>query len=422
MNMLRRVGAGLAFVLRGAVVSVIGNVGLAALALALALTLWLFVTDKENPTQAQTFNSSIPVELVNVPESLAVANVSDAGVRIRIEAPKNELDGLRSDDFSATVDLGGLAAGTQSVSIDVTPPNSRINVIEITPARVDVTIEPLQRKDVPVRVSTIGSPVTGFVVADGGERAQPETATVSGPESIVRLVDTVVAVVNLTGQRVDVVEDRVKLEPRDAVGGGITRVSVVPDTAEVTIDLDQREYSLQFDVKPFVTGQPASGYNLAGTLIDPRFVTVTGTLEALEAIDSLRGLTTEEISISDARDDVIRTVAITLPEGVAIEGSVQATVTIDIAPAGGVFSFRIVPQIGNAGDGLTVTPAGPITVTLAGEVPILDTITAESIVATVDAEGLGAGLFTLPVTVTPPPFTSIVSVEPAALGVAITLQ
>ncbi len=420
MNMLPRVGSGLVFVVRGAVTSVVGNVGLAVLALALALSLWLFVTDKENPTQAQTFNSSIPVELVNVPESLAVANVSDTGVRIRIEAPRNELDGLRSEDFNATVDLGGLTTGVQSVSIDVTPPTSRINVIEITPSRVDVTIETLQRKDVPVRVSTIGSPVTGFVVAD--ERAEPETATVSGPESIVALVDSVYAVVNLTGQRVDVVEDRVTLEPRDAVGGGITRVSVLPDSAEVTVDLDQREYSLQVDVKPFVTGQPAPGYNLAGTIIDPRFVTVTGTLEALQAIDSLRGLTTEEIAIDGARDDVIRTVAITLPEGTSIEGSAQATVTIDIAPAGGVFSFRVVPAVLNAPDGLTVTPAGPITITLAGDVPVLDALTAEAIVATVDARGLGTGLFTLPVVVTPPPFTSIASVEPAALGVAITLQ
>jgi YbbR domain-containing protein len=204
------------------------------------------------------------------------------------------------------------------------------------------------------------------------------------------------------------------------VGGGISRVSVVPDSAEVTVDLNQREYSLQFDVKPLVTGQPASGYNLAGTTIDPRFVTVTGTLEALQAIDSLRGLSTEEISISDARDDVIRTVAIKLPEGTSIAGSAEATVTIDIAPAGGVFSFRVSPQILNVDPELTATAAGPITVTLAGDVPVLDALTAESIVATADAQGLGTGLFVLPVDVAPPPLTSIISVEPAALGVAIT--
>jgi YbbR domain-containing protein len=408
------------FVVRGAVTSVFGNVGLAALALALALSLWLFVTERENPTEAQTFNSSIDVELVNIPESLAVANVSDSGVRIRIEAPKNELDGLRSEDFEATVDLGGLTEGTHTVAVDVTPPNSRINVIDITPSRVEVIIEPLARKDVPVEVAIIGSPVAGFEVAS--ERSEPDSATVSGPQSIVALVDHVDAVVNLTGLRADVTDERVALEPRDAVGGGITRVTVEPQAAEVTVELEQREFSLQFDVKPLVTGQPASGYNLAGTAIDPRFVTVTGTLEALQAIDSLRGLSTEEISISDARDDVVRTVAITLPEGTRIEGSAQARVTIEIAPAGGVFSFRVQPEIRNVEPGLVATPAGPITVTLSGDVPLLDTLTADAISASVDVSGLGPGLFALPVTITPPQGTQVASVEPATLGVALTLE
>ncbi len=419
MNMARRIVAGLAFVARNAVTSVIGNVGLAVLALALALSLWLFVTDQENPTEAQNFNSSIPVELVNVPESLAVANVSETAVRIRIEAPKNDLDGLQTDDFTARLDLGGLTTGTQSIPVDVTPPNNRISVISVTPPRIDVVIEPLQRKDVPVRVSRIGTPVTGFVVT--AERTDPQTVAVSGPQSVVALVDYVEAVVNLTSRRVDITED-VALEPRDAGGGGISRVSVLPGTAEVTVELEQREFSLQFAVQPVISGQPAQGYNLAATTVDPRFVTVSGTLEVLQAIDSRIGLSTEEISIDDARDDVIRTVAIILPEGASIVGAAQATVTVDIAPAGGVFSFRVQPQVLNVKAGLAVTPAGPVTITLSGDVPVLDALTADAIVATVDAEGLGTGLFTLPVSITPPPGTTVVSVEPGALGIALTLQ
>src|SRR5207249_2427608 len=64
MSMLRRTGSGLLFLVTGAIRSIAGNLGLAALSLALALSLWLFVTDKENPIQAQTFNSSISVDLV----------------------------------------------------------------------------------------------------------------------------------------------------------------------------------------------------------------------------------------------------------------------------------------------------------------------------------------------------------------------
>jgi YbbR domain-containing protein len=420
MTPMRRFASGALFMARGAILAIARNLGLAALSLALALSLWLFVTDKENPTEAQTFNSSILIQPVNVPGALAVANVSEAGVRIRIEAPKSELDGLRAEDFEATLNLGGFAQGTQSVPVDVTPPNSRISIVSVAPERVDVTLESRRTKEVPVRVSPVGSPVTGFVVV--GERADPETATVTGPESLVALVDSAVAVVNLAGQRVSVIDDRVKLEPRDARDGGISRVVVEPETAEISIELEQREYSLQFAVNPVVTGQPAAGYNLAGISVEPRLVNVTGSLELLQSIDAVRGLLTDEISVADARDDVIRTVEIDLPAGATVRGSSSVSVTIDISPAPGEFSFRILPQIRNTADGLVVTPAGSIIITLTGDIPVLEDLTAVSIVATVDVEGLRVGLYVLPVVVTAPPGTTVELVDPQELGVAITLR
>ncbi len=420
MTPIRRIASGMLFVARGAVTAVIGNLGLAALSLALALSLWIFVTDKENPTEAQTFNSTILIEPVNVPEAFAVANISETGVRIRIEAPRSEIDGLRAEDFEATLNLGGFTQGTQSVPIDVTPPNSRISVVSVTPERVDVTLEGRRTKEVPVRVSSVGSPVTGFVVTD--ERADPETATVTGPESLVELVDSVVAVVNLTGQRVSLVDERVKLEPRDARDGGISRVVVTPDAANVSIDLEQREYSLQFAVNPVITGLPAAGYNIAGISVEPRLVIVTGSLELLQSIDAVRGLITDEISIDGARDDILRTVDIDVPDGATVRGPSSVGVTIDISPARGEFTYRVVPQIRNTADGLIVTPAGSITITLIGDVPALEDLTAASIAATVDVQGLREGLYALPVVVTAPPGTTIALVEPQELGVAITLR
>ncbi len=420
MTPTQRFASGVLFIVRGAVLSIAGNLGLAALSLALALSLWLFVTDKENPTEAQTFNSTILIEAVNVPGDLAVANMSEAGVRIRIEAPKSELDGLRADDFQAELNLDGLPPGTRGVPVDVRPPNSRISVVSITPERVDVTLENRRTKVVPVRISQVGSPVTGFVVVD--ERADPETATVTGPESLVALVDSAVAVVNLAGQRVSLVDDPVELEPRDARDGGISRVAVTPITADVTVELEQREYTLQFAVNPVVSGQPAAGYNVGGIRVEPRLVNVTGSLELLQSIDAVRGLLTDEISVADAREDVIRTVEIDLPAGATVPGSSSVSVTIDISPARGEFSFRVVPQIRNMADGLAVTLAGPIAVTLIGDIPVLEDLTATSIVATIDAQGLREGLYALPVVVTAPPGTTITLVDPQELGVAITLR
>lgn len=420
MTAVRRVMRGIGFIARGAVTSVVGNISLALLALALAFSLWLFVTNNENPRETQTFNNAIPVRFVNVPNDLAVANASAANVRIRIEAPRTELDGLDVDDFEAVVNLGGFERGTQSVAVDVSTASNRIDIVDVTPARLDVTIESLRTKEVPVAVSLVGSPQTGFEA--NGQTVQPERVTVSGAESLIELVESAVAEVSLTAQRVDLSEERARLQPRDARGGQISRVTVNPETARVEVDIVQREFSLEFTVSPSITGQPASGFNLGGVSIEPRLVTVTGRLDVLQSIDALRGISTEEISIADARDDIVRSVGLILPEGVRTQQDGGVRVNIDVQPAQGEYRYVVAPQVRNVADGLALTAADPVTVTLSGDVPVLASIRPEAITVFADAEGLGEGLYALPVEVSAPPGTTVVGVEPAELGVALTAR
>jgi YbbR domain-containing protein len=403
---------------RGAVTSVIGNFGLAALALALALSLWLYVSERENPTETRTFNNAVPITFVNVPNELAISQASATTVRLRIEAPEHEFDGLEVDDFEATVDLGGLSEGAATLPVEVAPPNRRVNIAGVTPGQVDVVLEPRRSRDVPVRVDLVGSPQTGFVATDAS--AEPETATVTGPESLVALVDNVVAEVNLTGARVDLTEDRVRLEPRDARGGAISRVIVSPDTASVDVDLEQRDFSSTFVVTPAVVGQPAHGFNVASVTVSPPLVTISGTLQVLQSIDAVHGVLTDEVSINDARDDVRRTVQLQLPQGARVDGDPMIEVTVVIVPSPGEFTFLVVPQILNVGDGLNATPAEPVAITLTGDVSVLEGLTAQSIVVTADASGLGAGLHVIPLQVTPPGNTTVSRVAPGELGVALT--
>jgi YbbR domain-containing protein len=417
MGWLRRLPRALAFFARGAVTSVVGNISLALLALLLALSLWLYVTDRENPKEVQTFNRGIVVKFVNVPNDLAVAGVSETSVRIRIEAPRNELDRLDTEDFEATVDLGGAEHGRSTLAVDVSPPNSRINVVEVTPPRIDVTIEPLQVKEVPVDVALVGSPQQGFAALNQG--AEPGTAMVSGPESLVALVESVVASVNLAGVRTDIADERVELVPRDARGGEISRVQVDPTTAAVSVGIEQQQFSQQFVVTPAITGQPPAGYNVAGITVAPPIVTLTGSLEALRSIDAVSGVATEEISIADNRADVVRQVALRLPADVSAGGANAVTVTVAIAPAQGEAVFRLSPRVVNAAGGLTATVSDTVLVMLAGEVPVLQGIGPEQIAVTVNADGLGAGLHVLSVEVAAPPLTRVARVEPGSVGVAL---
>ncbi len=418
MSFLRRLPRAIAFLGRGAVLSIVRNAGLALLAAALGLSLWLFVTDHQNPQETEAFSSSIPITFVNVPTDLDVANASESTVRIRIEGPRNELKALTREDFTATVNLGGFEKGQSNAAVDVTPANSRVKVTEVTPSRVDVSLESLRTNVVNVRVVLVGSPQQGFAAT--GQQTEPEQATVTGPESLVALVDSVVAEVNLTGLRSDFTES-VALQPRDVRGGAISRVTVNPDRAHVTALIKQQDFSQDFVVVPVISGQPASGYNIGGIAIEPSLVTITGPLAVLQSIDAVRGIQTSEISVTDARSDVQRTVDLVLPSGVRLRTATSVVkVTVTIKAARGEATFRVVPQVRNIGAGLVLTQPDAVTITLAGDVPTLDALTPEAIVAFVDAAGLGPGLFPLPLQITPPTGTTVVRSDPGEVGIALT--
>ena len=418
MELLRRLPSALLFLGRESVRSIVRNLGLALLSVVLALALWVFVINRQNPQETQAFGSAIPIKLVNVPTDLAVANTSETMVRIRVQGPHDQLTKLVADDFTATVNLGGFQKGQTSASVEVNSSNGRVNVTEVTPPRVDVNLESLRTSVVPVRVSLVGSPQQGFTAI--GQDVDPQQATITGPESLVGLVDSAVAEVNLTGLRTDYT-DRITLQPRDVRGGAISRVTVNPDRARVTAHIQQQAFSQDFVVSPTISGSPAAGYNVGATSVDPAIVIVTGPLDVLQSIDALRGIPTSEVSVTDARADVQRTVQLVLPSGVRLQaGTAPIKVTVSIKPALGEATFKVVPQVRNVGAGLVAAPAQAVTITLAGDVPTLDALTPEAIIAFVDASGRGAGQFPLPLQVTPPPGTTVVRTDPGEVSVTLT--
>jgi YbbR domain-containing protein len=295
--------------------------------------------------------------------------------------------------------------------------NSDVRIVGTTPEQVDVTLEPVRTKEVPVRVEVVGAAQQGF--APGEAEVEPDVAVVTGAQSLVDRVDSAVARAEIFGLSVDFSDDRVALVPRDAGGGEIGRLSVTPASVAVTVPIEQQEFTLEFVVNPAITGQPAAGYNVTSVSVLPSIVTLNGPLDVLQSIPATRGVTTDPIALGEAQSSISREVNLVLPEGVAASSGGQVLVTITIEPARGEAAFLVVPQIRNVGDGLTATISGAVLVTLSGDVPTLRALTPESITAFIDAQDLEAGLHVVPVQVTPPVGTTIVRIDPAEAGVAL---
>jgi YbbR domain-containing protein len=312
---------------RQAVLSVRYNWGIAALALVLALSLWVYVTDQENPEVTNRVPGTVPIEAVNVPPNQAVVSLSQESVTVRARASESAFEGLTADDFRATIDLADVSSQEAEVVVRVESEEPRAEVVETLPGRVTVRLDSITSRVAPVVPRVVGTLPRGF---EASQIAVDITdAIVTGPRSLVDLVEAVEADIDLTGVQTGF-EESVLLQARGAGGNNIEGVEIEPESARVTVEVEQTLFTRVFVVAPQVTGAPASGYNVTAVEVDPPLVEVSGRLEALQSIDAVAGIPTEQVSIEGATADVLRPVALVLPEGVTATRS-DVTVRVVIA-------------------------------------------------------------------------------------------
>jgi YbbR domain-containing protein len=147
-------------------------------------------------------------------------------------------------------------------------------------------------------------------------------------------------------------------------------------------------------VRATTLGNPAAGYWISNIHVEPILVTVYG---QQSVIDELPGyLDTEHIEVNKATQDVIKRVALALPEGVLVLGAGAGKdgilVQISIQPILGGQTIRRDLQLLNLRLGLRAT-ASPtaVDIILSGPVPALQELRPEDVQVTLDLYGLGRG-------------------------------
>jgi YbbR domain-containing protein len=197
---------------------------------------------------------------------------------------------------------------------------------------------------------------------------------------------------------------------------GVTVVDVTPSTISLRFEPTE---SRMVPVVPVIEGEPAPGYLAAAVSVVPASVEVAGPETAL---DRLREVTTEPVSVSGARKAVQESVAIGVPDtSLRLTAPVNARVTVQVQPMPIDRVVTLVPvRIRNARRGLSVevVPAA-IAVATRGPRDVVDALRPDSISAYVDLAGLGPGRYNLSVRVEPPQDFVVVRTEPALVRVRV---
>src|SRR4029079_5864501 len=153
-------------------------------AIALATLLYGGLVVSQN---ADAFPGSVQIGIENPPTDAIVLSQLGSVNRIRYVAPPDLGLRIDSSSFHAFVDLAGVVPTGEPMSVDVTVEaiNKSIQVLDYEPKKIIITIDQKGTKTVPVRVE-LGPVPSGLDVGD--PVVDTETATVSGPQSIVQNV------------------------------------------------------------------------------------------------------------------------------------------------------------------------------------------------------------------------------------------
>lgn len=136
------------------------NLFLKLLSLAFALILWFFVMGE----QKQEVSYAVPLAIRNLSANLMVANEIPSQVDVRISGPRTLLMNLDPKDLGIAVDLKGLQPGVTSFRRleELFNLPGALKITRLSPSFVDVRLERIKDKKVPVKLVVSGVPAPGF--------------------------------------------------------------------------------------------------------------------------------------------------------------------------------------------------------------------------------------------------------------------
>lgn len=155
--------------------------------LAFAVVLWFFVMGESRMEVTHV----VPLEYDRLPKGLMIANEVPSSVAVRINGPRSLQVNLNPNDITLRVDLYDLSAGVTSFKRLEESLNlpSGLKITRISPSFVDVKLDRVRDKEIPVKVVLVGQPVEGFLVSE--VRSVPEKVVVTGAESELKGVSEV---------------------------------------------------------------------------------------------------------------------------------------------------------------------------------------------------------------------------------------
>ncbi|MEQ8200320.1 MAG: CdaR family protein [Syntrophomonadaceae bacterium] len=270
----------------------------------MALLLWFYVVNQGDVTSAGK-TTAVALQYLNVPAGLNASGPEQVSVRIwgatRV-----------ASEIQAYVDLAGYDKGVHQVPVKLADVGGAL-FTSVQPKQVEITLEALGERVMPIKYEIMQSPQPGFNVTQ--VLLSPDRCVIKGDAEVISRVVTVVAPVRLA-EVLDIAMLKPQLEAHDANGNTISQgVQIVPAIINAYVVMEKTQLSKKVNVVPQFTGVIVPGYITGETVIDPAQVTILGDQARVESINEV---VTKPIDITGRTADFSQAVDLVLPEGVSI--------------------------------------------------------------------------------------------------------
>ena len=376
----------------------------------IAFAMWLYVITVVSPGSEVTIDS-IPVILRNEP------NLNERGfmviaeelptVTLTLSGNRSDLAKLDRTNITLAVDLSTVSErGTHKLSYKPTFPASvaddAITIENRMPGTVELQIELLTHKDVPVVLDYKGNVDPNFIADKENVLMDSPTIHIQGPDPVVQQITQAVIEVDLEG-KTEHIAGAYRYTLCNAQGAPVDAAMITTDVSEVNVALKvyrYKEIDLVFDV---IYG---GGATQETAIIEymPKTINIAGSEAALAAFADQLVLGT--IDLAAVYEDSVLEFPVTLPgdlTNLSKLETVQVSVSFPELVTKKIWAnqFKII----NAPKGLEAEMVTQVLeVQVRGPKDLVEKMMADSVTVVVDLKGMQiTGAFTVDATIEIPP-------------------
>lgn len=391
------------------------------LAFVLAVIVWVSAVVAADPSEERVYQRPVPIEIIG--QDTALMQVADipTHVSLTLNAPRsiwNQLDD-NSGLVRAWIDLSGMGKGERTIKIktqiDLTPHR----LIQVDPAEVTLTLEPLLTLDFDVQLVVTGDLALGY--RKGESIVDPGQVSISGRESFVRKVVEVRASLDIEGAS-ETVRLGASVQALDQNGNPVSGISISPQAVTLTQPVNLLGGYRNVVVKVVTTGGVAEGHWLTNLSVSPPNVTVFSTNPQL--VNELPGyVETNPIDLTGVNDDFDTRAVLVLPDGVTLVGEESVLVRVSIASVVGALKLPLpLEMIGLSPEFEATFFPRTVGVYITGPLPILNNLKPAAIRVSINLTGLEPGTHQVsPVVDLLPGQVKVATILPETVEVIISL-